>query len=107
MLTEPDAPASDGPLPNAPLVGTGEDPRVRRDAPVDDSILVGHVRGGIEPAVGFPLPADAPLTSGQHAIYALATGITQKEVQYVPYTFIEDNPRVGPRTDLGRPQHRS
>lgn len=38
VLTECDAPASDCLHPNDPLAGTGEDPRIRRNALVDDSM---------------------------------------------------------------------
>jgi hypothetical protein len=91
VLTEADAPAADGPFPNDPIVGTGEDPRIRSEASVDDSILVEHICGRIEQAVGHPLPCDAGLNSGQQAIYTLATGISN-DLRYSLYTFIEDNP---------------
>lgn len=90
VLSEADAPASESPRPGDPIPGTGEDPRIRRDAQIDDTILIGQIRGRIEQALGSPLDT-TKLTESQHAILALVYGYGEPHDSST-YTFIEEHP---------------
>lgn len=91
MLTEADAPASDDPRRGDQIPGTGEDPRIRRNAQIDDTILIGQVCGRIEQALGSPKIDTTGLTEGQHAIVALVQGYGEAQ-EWSTYTFIEEHP---------------
>lgn len=91
VLTDSDAPASAGPFWDSPLVGTGEDPRIRLDAPIDDSNLVRHICGRLEQAFGSPLLDRTVLNPGQRAIFGLGAGLIY-EVEGALYTYIEEHP---------------
>lgn len=91
VLTATDAPACDGPICCDPVAGTGEDPRIRRDAHIDDTILIGQICGRIEQALGHPHPNISVLPQSQQAIVALADGY-HRTGEECTYTFIEDHP---------------
>ena len=68
LLTEHEAPARDCPKRGQPVPGTGEDPRTRRDARIDDSNLVDQICGRIEQAHGNTGINSSQASTGQQDI---------------------------------------
>jgi hypothetical protein len=91
LLTEADAPAAEDPCCANQVAGTGEDPRIRRDAQIDDANLVAQICGRIEQAPGNGHLDASAVSVGQHAIIALDRGYGDAR-EYWTYTFIEDHP---------------
>ncbi|MGI8756618.1 MAG: hypothetical protein ACR2MB_12320 [Acidimicrobiales bacterium] len=88
LLTEVDAPARLAPR-DERLPGTGEDPRIRRDAQIGDANLVDQICGRIEQAHG----ADIDMSQLNRPAGGLRARAGHGEAhEHQLYTFVEDHP---------------